>query len=211
MHQSAYDSLLASARYQCRGSTDAEDLLHEALIEAVRAGRGDLSRPEHRRWLMGVVRNKARMAARSAHRRRQRETAWHDLAAPPPAPPGEAALHFVATLPPALKAVAALALSGHTRREIGYLLRLDDAALRQRVVALKKRILNAGIEMPAGLPGLGLDLAYGRIRDALLPALLREGGIFASHDPDGHLFVVRRSQSVEPRQLGSSGKQRSPA
>ncbi len=47
--------------------------------------------------------------------------------------------------------------------------------------------------MPAGMPGLNLDLSYGRIRDALLPALIREGGVFASHDPDGHLFVVRRA------------------
>ena len=97
-------------------------------------------------------------------------------------------------LPPALKALAALVLTGHNRREIAYLLALEDTALRQRVSQLRKRFTAAGIEMPAGMPGLSLDLAYGRIRDALLPALLRHGGILASHDPDGHLFVVRRSQ-----------------
>ena len=48
--------------------------------------------------------------------------------------------------------------------------------------------------MPEPMSGLNLDLAYGRIRDALLPLLLRQGGTLASHDPDGHLFVLRRSQ-----------------
>ena len=85
-------------------------------------------------------------------------------------------------------------LTGHNRREIIYLLGLEDTALRQRVSQLRKRFAAAGIPMPAGMPGLSLDLAYGRIRDVLLPALLRHGGILASHDPDGHLFVVRRSQ-----------------
>ena len=96
-------------------------------------------------------------------------------------------------MPPALKSVAALALTGHNRREIAYLLRLDDVTLRQRISSLGKRLRTAGLTLPQGTPGLGLNLAYGCIRDALLPALLREGGIFASHDPDGHLFIVRRA------------------
>ncbi len=98
-------------------------------------------------------------------------------------------------MPPALKAVAALTLSGHNRREIAYLLNLSDTALRQRITALKRQLSARGVAMPDGMPGLNLDLAYGRIRDALLPGLLQQGGIFASHDPDGHLFIVRRSQN----------------
>jgi hypothetical protein len=92
--------------------------------------------------------------------------------------------------------VALLALTGHSRHEIGYLLNLTDTALRQRVVALKRRLRETGLGSPAEFTGLNLDLAYGRIRDALLPQLLRQGGLFASHDPDGHLFVVRRSQNL---------------
>jgi RNA polymerase sigma-70 factor (ECF subfamily) len=95
-------------------------------------------------------------------------------------------------LPPALRALAALALTGHTRREIAYLLGLSDTALRQRVMALKRHLVARGVAMPAGMPGLKFELAYGRVRDALLPVLVRQGGTFASHDPDGHLFVVRR-------------------
>jgi RNA polymerase sigma-70 factor (ECF subfamily) len=105
-------------------------------------------------------------------------------------------------LPPALKAVAALALSGHSRREIGYLLRLPDTALRQRLSALRRKLMARGLALPATTPGLSLDLSYGRIRDALLPQLLREGGLFASHDPDGHLFIIRRSQTGASRQQG---------
>ena len=191
MRQAAYDQLLALARRCSRVPADADDLLQDALIEAIRVGRADFTRPEHRRWLVGVMRNKVRMAARGAARRRTRDTAWQKT---PKAPqPDDAPIAtLLGGLPPALKSVAALALAGHNRREIAYLLKLDDITLRQRISVLGRRIRAAGLPMPEGLPGLGLNLAYGRIRDALLPALLREGGVFASHDPDGHLFIVRR-------------------
>jgi RNA polymerase sigma-70 factor (ECF subfamily) len=100
----------------------------------------------------------------------------------------------VSGLPPALRVVAALVLTGHNRHEIAYLLSLSDAALRQRIVALKAKLRDAGLAAPDEFTALNLDLAFGRIRDALLPKLLRHGGVFATHDPDGHLFVVRRSQ-----------------
>ena len=100
----------------------------------------------------------------------------------------------ITALPPSLKAVAALALSGHNRAEIAWLLRLEDAALRQRITQLRRRLIAAGLEKPVGLPGLNLTLAYGRIRQALLPLLRHRRDLFASHDPDGHLFVVRSSQ-----------------
>lgn len=193
MLQLDYQRLLALARRASNGSSQAEDLLQDALIESIRAGRQDFGTLENRRWLGGVIRNKAKMLARGETRRRRRETAWSE-------PDGETTgetrdiADILTGLPPSLKALAALVLTGHNRREITYLLGLEDTALRQRVSQLRKRFAIAGIPMPAGMPGLSLDLAYGRIRDALLPALLRHGGILASHDPDGHLFVVRRSQ-----------------
>ncbi len=196
MRQSAYDQLLALARRCSRVPAEADDLLQDALIEAIRVGRADFTRPEHRRWLVGVMRNKARMAARGASRRRARDSAWQETRPAPPPGDETPVSTVLAGLPPALKAVAALALSGHDRREIAYLLRLDDVTLRQRISTLGKRLRAAGLQLPEGTPGLGLTLAYGRIRDALLPALLREGGVFASHDPDGHLFIIRR---IPPR------------
>ncbi|UJW84281.1 RNA polymerase sigma factor [Devosia sp. SL43] len=202
MRPSHYAKLCAVARREGRDVSAAEDMVQEALLAAVLAGRTDFERPDNARWLVGTLRNQARMAARSAARRRSRDGQW--LAASSPSEPTEQdseLAKLVAPLPSSLKAVAALILSGHRRREIAYLLKLSDPALRQRIVALKRQIVQAGLALPSDLPGLNLDLAYGRIRDALLPHLLRDGGVFASHDPDGHLFIVRRSQKPVPRQL----------
>ena len=193
MRRSTYEQLLVTARRHSRRADEADDLVQDALLEAVKAGRTDFETGLTIRWLGGVIRNKARLAARGAGRRRLRETAWQDQ---PPAGAAEDETPvgvLLAGLPASLKSVAALALTGHDRREIAYLLRLDDVTLRQRISTLGKRLRTAGLPVPEGLPGLGLNLAYGRIRDALLPALLREGGVFASHDPDGHLFIIRRT------------------
>lgn len=173
--------------------------MQEALTIAIEAGRHDLADPENGRWLTGVVRNRARMAGRSARRRRFREHDWQASRDSAPQEAGSLS-ETLAGLSPALKTLAALVLTGHNRREIAYLLDLPDTALRQRISALKRHLSARGLVAPDGFPGLNLDLAYGRIRDALLPALLRQGGVFASHDPDGHLFVVRRSQIGPSRQ-----------
>ena len=140
------------------------------------------------------------MAARGNSRRTQRDTRW--IAERPPAAATNPTDRgdVLADLPPALRAVAALALAGQTRREIAYLLRLSDAALRQRLSALRRILGARGAAMPEGLPGLGGTLDYGRLRDALVPMLHRQGGLIAAHDPDGHLFVIRGSQRDGRRQ-----------
>ena len=207
MRPGLYAQLRAIARRDGCDANAAEDMVQEALLAAVLAGRTDFDAVDTARWLTGTVRNRARMAARSAVRRRRREALWHRQSAPD-ATPEEASevASLLASLPPSLKAVAALTLSGHNRREIAWLLDLSDVALRQRITALKRRVVEAGLALPADLPGLNLDLAYGRIRDALLPSLLRHGGMFASHDPDGHLFIVARSQKPVSRQQAAQTK-----
>lgn len=201
MRPQLYGQLKAIARSQTRDAGAAEDLVQEALLAAVLAGRTDFDSSETARWLAGTVRNQARMAARTAVRRRRREGQWQAAGATVgrTTEPAEIAA-LLKALPPSLKAVAALTLSGHNRHEIAWLLGLSDTALRQRITALKRLVVAAGLALPADLPGLSLDLAYGSIRDALLPSLLRHGGMFASHDPDGHLFIVARSQNAVPRQ-----------
>ncbi len=211
MRPGLYAQLCAIARRESRDAGAVEDMVQEALLAAILAGRVDFDAPETARWLTGTVRNRARMAARGALRRKSRETRWQaETHADPAADEQGDVAALLASLPPALKAVAALTLSGHTRREIAYLLELPDTALRQRIAALRRRVVQAGLAVPADLPGLSLDLAYGRIRDALLPQLLREGGLFASHDPDGHLFVIRRSQKPEPRQQAGQAAKEGP-
>jgi len=194
-----FAKLIAIARREA-GAMQAEDVVQDALLVAIEQGRADLDDQANLRWLSGVVRNKARMSARAARRRRHRDGLWHEAGRAEPASPGAAPAEVLADLPKALRVIAALVLTGHNRREIAYLLNLPDTALRQRISALKRHLVAKGLAAPQELSGLHLDLAYGRIRDALLPALLRHGGSFASHDPDGHLFFVRPSQSGTPRQ-----------
>jgi DNA-directed RNA polymerase specialized sigma24 family protein len=193
------DRLHSIARREA-GAALAEDVVQDALLVAVEQGRMDLEDAETQRWLCGVVRNRARMAMRSARRGQRRDTHWQQSRIDPQAGQGAGLTEILAGLPPALRTMAALVMTGHNRREIAWLLRLPDTALRRRVSALRRHLVAKGLSAPGELTGLHLDLAYGRIRDALLPALLKHGGDFASHDPDGHLFVVRRSQNAAPRQ-----------
>lgn len=193
------DRLQSIARREA-GAALAEDVVQDALLIAVEAGRTDLDSAETQRWLCGVVRNRARMAARSVRRGQSRDRLWQESRAEPQTGQGAALPEILDGLSPSLRTLAALVLTGHNRREIAWLLRLPDTVLRQRVSALRRHLVARGFSAPGELTGLHLDLAYGRIRDALLPALLKHGGDFASHDPDGHLFVVRRSQNAPPRQ-----------
>ncbi|MFY0664833.1 MAG: sigma-70 family RNA polymerase sigma factor [Natronospirillum sp.] len=201
MRPSQYTQLCAVAQRITQDAGEAEDVVQDALLAAFLSGHTDFEAIETRKWLVGTVKNKARMARRGSVRREGRESQWlmtqeeaftderHELAG------------LLETLTSPLKAVAALALSGHNRREIAYLLNLTDAALRQRILALKRRILKEGIAMPAELPGLVLGVAYGRLRGALSSKLSQRGGVLASHDPDGHLFVISGSQKGTRRQL----------
>lgn len=189
-----YRELERIARRWSARSEDAEDIVQESLLTALAEGRSDLSVTANRHWIAAVIRNKARLVARSAVRRRSREDQWQ--AAQPSADSlrePAAGASGLSQLPPALRAVARLALSGLDRREIGHLLDLTDAALRKRVSSLGKRRGELGAGTPQPGPAVTLALAYGRIRKALLPILLRRRGHFATHDPDGHLLIIRRT------------------
>lgn len=195
--QRQFRDLHALARRAARRSDEADDLVQQAVLAALEAGRTDLSAPETRRWLAGVIRNRAAFDARTSARRRRRETAWSDALAPQRTPDGGAPDDAVRHLSPALRVTALLALSGHTRQEIGWLLNLSDEALRQRISQLRKALARAEGDQAAGPAGA---LAFGRIRRALLAPARRDQAFLASHDPDGHLFVVSRSQITIPRQ-----------
>ena len=202
----AFADLHAQARRLARRPEEADDLLQSALLAALESGRTDLASPETRRWLSGVIRNRAAFDARTSARRRRRDSAWSEDVFPhterggggSPRLRGETA-GPAATLPnlsPSLRLTALLALSGHTRQEIGWLLNLSDTALRQRISQLKRALDNA----PAPDAAPTGPLAFGRIRRALLGPARRANAFLASHDPDGHLFVVSRSHFPAPRQ-----------
>lgn len=183
----SYRELLRMARRHARKPMDAEDLLHEALAAAIVAGR-TFAHPD-RAWLGGVMRNMAAMQTRSAARRSRRESEAGALlvsqeaaqSGPPQLPP----------LPPGLRIVVLLALSGHNRAEIRHLLDISDDALRRRLADIRRRW--PGREAaPRDFPALGRHaLAYGAIRRSLLPLVRRGAADLASHDPDGHAIAVR--------------------
>lgn len=189
-----YGELVGLARRHARRPDEAEDIVQEVLIAAVAAGRDDFSNSADRRWIAGAIRRRAAFDARSAARRRAREARWQAERTPGNETGGEVLQAILKGLPASLRVVAALALSGHSRAEIAYLLGLPDTALRQRIRALKLALARKGVAMPKETIGLNLGLAYGAIRQALAPALKKHGGAFATHDPDGHILLVRRSR-----------------
>lgn len=207
MDTATYLHLLRGARRRSRRPEEAEDLLQSALAAALEARRGDLTAPENRRWLLGVIRNRALHEARTAVRRRRRDGEWQAEAPPhaglapdaDEAAPCEDLAGFAARLPPGQRAVALLAFTGHAKGEIAWLLGLSDAALRQRLSQIRRRWRAEGFSGPPRRVALAGDLAFGRLRAALLPRVRQAGDALGSHDPDGHLFVVA-SQKADARQ-----------
>lgn len=197
----AFSGLRAIARRHARRAEEADDLLQSALLAALEAGRTDLTSEEARHWLAGTMRNKAKMEARAAARRCRRDDAWagQQRENAPPQSSDSGLADALGRLSPALRVTALLALNGCTRAEIGWLLGLSNPALRQRIAQLRKVLAKTSLAQSAGLPEDG-QLAYGRIRQALLTAT-RRVGLLASHDPDGHLFLIAPSQIPNPRQF----------
>jgi DNA-directed RNA polymerase specialized sigma24 family protein len=190
-------SLHHAAQRAARVPSDAEDLLQDALLAGLRAGRADLSDPNDLRWLNGTIRHLATMQARSAVRRRAREEAWSAAqpvdtalaAAEARVPQAWQRLPVVDALPPALRTVALLALAGHDREEICWLLRINPVTLRQRISTLRKRLRAASATLPSDGSPADVHLPLGLIRRALLP-VLRHGGGLGVPDPDGHLLSI---------------------
>ena len=172
--------------------------MHDALLVAADAGRLDLEDEDNRRWLTGVIRNQAAFQARSAVRRRERETRSAGDA-PPPRPvelaPSWESLGLEA-VPRSARRVLVLALHGLDRGEICATLGVSDAALRQRLVTLRR-----ALRQRPDLEDEARDAAVARRdeRSARPVGLLRRAlqacdhlaSGLGTHDPDGHLLVLR--------------------
>lgn len=195
MDARSYSQLLRYARIVSKRADEAEDLVQTALLAAVEAGRTDLTADDTQRWLRGVLRKRALHEACTARRRVSRERQSDPFRPTSPEPVPET---FLAGLPVRLRVTARLVLSGHSKTEIAWLLRLNDAALRQRIAEIRRRWRRYGDGQ--GVPAVSLrgDIAFGRIRAALVPRA--KEAILASHDSDGHLFMIS-SQNRRPRQL----------
>lgn len=200
---SVFAQLLRQAQRAARSRPEAEDLFQTVWLAAVEAGREDLSCAVNRRWFVGALRKRALFDARTAVRRRTRE----QRAALMDAHTGQSAevpVWFVERLPPKLRTTALLALTGHSKPELLWLLRINEPALRQRITDIRRRWRAEGGGSLDDISGLSGPLDFGVIRRALLPPARSPGVVLASHDADGHLFVVSTSRKPGVRQLGSS-------
>lgn len=206
MDLATYRRLRARARRLSRRAADADDLLQDALLAAIEAGRDDPA------WLEGVLKNRAAMTARGESRRRRREAICADPDPDPgttPAP--EAVDHAPAregllrALPPAARRVAVLALHGLSADEIRWILGVTDTAFRQRLTRIRKALgelppaLRAQAQGLAYLrdPARAVDLQFGLVRRSLKAALAGRAGL-GTHDADGHLLVIRGAHVSPP-------------
>jgi hypothetical protein len=181
------------------------DLAHDVILSALRQGVDDWDQPSRRAWIAGALRRHAAFVARTEIRRRGRER--RVLAPASPASGRAWSDAFLASLAPSVRRTAVLLAAGMTRREAAYVLGVSDAAFRQRVAALR-RAARAHPAAAAGTAPAPLDLAVGRLRQWLLGSVRGDPGVLlATHDPDGHLLVMRkkRSRPAPPRQQGSRG------
>ena len=190
-----YQHWLSKASRHARRANEAADLLHDALLDAIRAQRTDFARDDNRRGFAGVLRNRAAMTARGAARRHKRETAaatslrGGDGSPPKPVPSDT----FIRALPRSARSVATLLVSGMSKRDILAALNISDTSFRQRMTTIRKswRKLPESQHDAAddGENVIDPDLALGLMRRALLRHVRQLGGV-GTHDPDGHLIVL---------------------
>ena len=195
-----------ASRY-CVDRHEAEDVVQDILLSAVETGR-DCADPHFVRWACGAVRLRAKFLARSAGRRRSRETR-HAFERQPPADrrtrlPDD----FVAALPRSRRAIALLINLGMTRREIGYLLGLTDVALRQRIAGLRRATEQSGVQPEFVDEMLDRRLAPGLARRSLKaafpPTPIRQ---FAIRDPDGLPIFFSTGSHVSGKRGNIAGNQ----
>lgn len=181
------------ARRVSRDPAEAEDLVQQAWLAALERGPQLESEPQWRAWLTGAIRKLGALEARTAARRRRRETAWAatDRSRQAPGAPCFPA-RFIASLPRAVRGVAQLVVADLAAHEIRWILRLPDTAFRQRLVRLRRHWLawpKAGmLAAPAACQALGP-------RRPALVALVRERQqvAFLATDPDGHVLLFCRA------------------
>lgn len=189
------------AKQYSRRKEEADDLVQDLLLEAVRTGK-DFSAPRFMAWGRGFLRNRAAFIARTEGRRRKREERFQENDQDAGSLVIQFPASFIATLRPSLRIVVRLINCGLSRKEILYLLNIADTALRQRLTALRREWsshLAAGGQEPEYLDEPGNPLYSGLIRRSLRRAFRsssdHNGNMSArfigSHDPDGHLFTIR--------------------
>lgn len=203
-----YPHWLNVARRHSRRPDEADDLLQDALLAAVRAKRRPLECAEDGPWFHGVIANLATARARSAAREKNRQEKLI-ITEEPFAPDAEhEPAPEIDTLPDALRRTLVLALNGLDREEIRRVLGITDAALRQRLSALRRqlgdRFENTDIHALAAAYAsriLARNPPDGGERRAVLargPAHL-DRFRFGISDRDGNLFAISVQETSQNR------------
>ena len=208
-----YTHVLNIAKNMAFDDHEAQDLLQEALIVAIKENRLDFSVVDNQKWLVGVIRNKARHEARTASRRKDRNHSFSAKQSPKTDPlsdtPAVASINemnaLLGKLSPAARSVAILVIHGLNRSEICALLGLSSTAFRQRLTTIRKALG----PLPPNIQQEVIALAYasrqqrdsqasslpvGLIRRALLKSIRIDPSnatsAIGTHDPSGHLIIV---------------------
>ncbi len=182
-------SLQAVAARHSKVAHEADDLVQDVLLSAISHGRSPAD-PNFIAWAKGAIMLRARFVSRTAVRRRHRETAHGFERDASDSTQMKLPQELVDALSPSRRVVALLVNLGMGRREIGYLLGLNDVALRQRIAGLRKAIETSGarphsfVERHAEAP---LGLARRAMKAALPPRPVRQ---FAVRDPDGMIILI---------------------
>ncbi len=206
MNLEIYNSWLSIARKFSRSQNDAKDLLQECLLIAIKQERLDFNIENNRKWFTGVLKNQATMMARSEFRRRNREQIMankvksHSILNLDSVLQVEVNAQLLNKLTPSTRKVMTLILSGFNRQEICSALKLSSDALRQRLSMIRKSFKKLPKDMQKEAIATAYqrrkensdDLAFGLIRRALY-RLLRDGSGIGTHDPDGHLLIIKKS------------------
>jgi DNA-directed RNA polymerase specialized sigma24 family protein len=206
MDQANYLKLQRLAMRLSRRADEAEDLLHDALVAGLEAGRGDAA------WLSGVLRNKAALSARGAVRRRHREelVAVSDIATAQAAPIAAVQADprpLLRQLPPAARRLAVLVLHGLDAQEIRWILGISQTAFRQRLTRIRRALAALSVDQreaviatsPLHQAGaIDAMRPFGLLRRALQQAMQQSGDGLGTHDCDGHLLIIRRRAHTSP-------------
>jgi DNA-directed RNA polymerase specialized sigma24 family protein len=199
-------SLVEVSRRYSRVAHEVEDLAHDILLSALRRGSpldGESLLPTAH----GAARRHGAFLARSAGRRRARETysagehvAGADVDAGNDAVDGAP----LSALSPALRTTLFLLILGLEKAELRLALGVTDAALRKRFQALREHgpLARPDLPIPPRTPAF-VQLRRSQVR--LLPRLAARAGnlqpprVLATSDPDGHGLIFAEALTRDPR------------
>jgi DNA-directed RNA polymerase specialized sigma24 family protein len=178
-----------AGRY-ARLSDEADDLVQDVLLAAISQNR-KLDDERFLAWAFGAIRLRASFVARTAARRRRRDSDFASCdRSSPNVLPGLPEC-FLSCLPPSLQILARLVVLGMDRQEIAYLLAVPDTALRQRIRALRRAIARSSYRIDEPVTSLPATVFDGLRRRALRRSLQHGSGRrIAIADPDGQNILL---------------------